>query len=188
MPRSTASSIVRARARSCEPAELADTSKAFSIDSTSTEMNFARPVKFRQTSITVTARNIRYRVDTSTPACDRPSRILRGCARNSLSMNINPMSSITAHHPAALASPAAFCRSWIIQGSDVILQTSPVCSTTAPSMTEIQLQPTESFGVRSRTRTRSTGAKICIRWSRSCRFNRMSSVNSPIASIFCLRA
>ena len=156
-------SIVKNNANSWKPAELAETSKELRKPSTSTATNLARPVKFKHTSITVTATNIKNNVEIVTPACDRPSKIFIGLARKDLSTNIRISRRNTAHHPAALASPAAFWNSSMIQGKDVISHVPFLLSTTAPSMIEYQLRPTASLAVSRRTRTNKTGPKICIK-------------------------
>ncbi len=126
MPSKTASNMVSSKAKSWNPADVTDISKDFKYPSTSTATNFAKPVKFKHTSITVTARNIRYSVDTVTPAWAKPSKIFLGCVRSSLSRNINTSNNATAHQPAALASPAAFWKSSTIHGLETTLQVSPL--------------------------------------------------------------
>ena len=98
------------------------------------------------------------------PASERPSNILVGFNRKSRSINIKISNRNTAHQPAAPASPAEFCRSWIIQGNDITSHTPLLYTTFAPNAIDSQLQPTDSFGVKRRIKIRNTGPNICERY------------------------
>ena len=108
IPNNTANSIVKSKANSWNSADVVAISNDFKKLKTSTATNFASPVKLRQTSITVTAKNMRKRVEIEMPAFERASMIFFGLARKSLSMNIKKSNRMTASQPADPASPAMF--------------------------------------------------------------------------------